>query len=497
MSELAVIRCGDIERTQAECLDRAGRLATALHSSIAQADRVALLARNSVDFLEISLAIASNGGNPVPINYHWTATEIATLLSDCRPVALFCDPDLRDLATAAIEQAALQLRVVVIAGPELADSHEALLATADAPLPYQDGALPASMGLIYTSGTTGRPKGVMREQMTGHQLLSVAGSTATRMGIRDGGSVLIAGPLYHTSPNAIALLGLRMGANITIMRYFDAEHFLQLVERDRVEHAKVVPTMLSRLLSLNEETRRKYDVSSLTHLVHSAAPCPPAVKQAAIEWFGNAVQEFYGCTEGGTITWITADEWLAKPGSVGQPIDGSAVEIHKDDGTVAAPNEIGHVVVTAPSYWPQFHYLNAADDGPSFPLDVGDTGYIDEDGYLFLTGRSAEIVNIGGVNVYPAELEAAAMGLPGIEDAAAVGRSSSSDLGEELVLYVVPRPGASVAGDDVLDGLRAVLAPYKLPKTVVVRPTLPRDDNGKVYKRKLSGVSAASSTPQT
>lgn len=494
MAESPVIRCGSERRTQAECIDRAGRLAAALHHlGVQQGDRVALLARNSIDFLEVSLAIASAGGNPVPINYHWAAPEVAHVIRDSGITVMFCDPSLRGKAESAIAIADGNVRLISIEPPRDGyETHEQLIAGKPNPLPYQDGALPASMGLIYTSGTTGKPKGVLRERMTGHQLLSVAGSTASRMGLRDGGSMLVAGPLYHTSPNAVALLALRMGANITIMEYFDPESFLALVEKHSVEHAKVVPTMLSRLLSLPDATKAKYNVSSLTHLIHSAAPCPPAIKSRALDWFGDAVQEFYGCTEGGTITWITADEWRTKPGSVGRPIDGSNVSIVRDDGSAAEAGEVGHVQVTAPEYWPQFQYLNRAAK-TDFPIDVGDLGYLDGDGYLFLTGRSAEVVNVGGANVYPAEIEAAALEVECVEDAAAVGYPSDSDLGEEVALFVVLRPGQTSGNEELIRQLASRLAAYKLPRTIEIRSSLPRDDNGKVYKKRLTPAEPTSS----
>ena len=212
------------------------------------------------------------------------------------------------------------------------DTLDDWIARAPEPLPYQEGAIADSMGMIYTSGTTGRPKGVLRDRMTAQQLLSIAVGTAQRMGLRQGGTMMVAGPLYHTSPNALALLALRMGSDIVVMPQFDPREFLTLVDRHRVEQVKVVPTMLSRLLSLTAEERAMWDVSSLTHVIHSAAPCPPAVKRAAIDWFGDALIEFFGCTEAGTITWITAGEWLQRPGSVGRPVDGARVEIRDNDG---------------------------------------------------------------------------------------------------------------------------------------------------------------------
>jgi len=305
--------------------------------------------------------------------------------------------------------------------------------------------------------------------------------------------MLVAGPLYHASPNAVAVLALRIGAHITIMPRWNGEAFLRHVERDRIQHAKVVPTMLSRLLSLPAELRSAHDVSSLTHLVHSAAPCPPSVKRAAIDWFGDAVREFYGCSEDGPITWIGAQEWLAHPGSVGRPADGSAVMIAAADGTPLATGEIGRVLIRGADYWPRFTYLNHTDHHAAGEamIDVGDLGRLDEDGYLYLTGRSSDVVIAGGVNIYPAEIEAAIMAVPGVEDVAVFGVPDiTGDLGEGLAAHVLARPGVALAEDDVRAGLRGQLAHYKHPAVITFVDELPRDDSGKLYKRLLRPTTA-------
>jgi long-chain acyl-CoA synthetase len=246
--------------------------------------------------------------------------------------------------------------------------------------------------------------------------------------------------------------------------------------------------MLSRLLSLPADVRSRYDVSGLTHLVHSAAPCPPAVKRAAIDWFGEALWEFYGCTEAGPITWIGAAEWLRHPGSVGRTADGSQVLITAEDGTPLPAGEVGRVLLRRGDHWPDFHYLHATPrssvvDGM---IDVGDIGCLDPEGYLYLTGRASEVIISGGVNVYAAEVEAAVMSVPGVEDVAVFGIPDSGDLGETVAAHVLPRPGIDVTPADVADHLRGRLAGYKIPRTIDIVDQLPRDDSGKMYKRRLA-----------
>ncbi|MFD0362767.1 AMP-binding protein [Nocardia sp. GCM10030253] len=505
-STIPTISCGTRTRDQPESHRRAGRLAAALAAAeVARGDRIAVMLRNDIEFLEVSLAIATCGANPVPINTRWQAREVAHVLADSGARLIIAHTEFVTIIEDSLAEAGVDPQVVEVAMPaelldeagldrahaELTHRHPTLeewIRAQPDPLGHLDGAIADSMGLIYTSGTTGTPKGVLRERMTPHQLLSIAGGTAPRMGLAPGGQMLVAGPMYHTSPNAIAVLALRMGTNITIMPRWHAERFLQLVDRRRITQAKVVPTMLSRLLSLPAEVRHRYDVSSLTHLIHSAAPCPPAVKRAAIDWFGDALIEFYGCTEAGTITWITAAEWLEHPGSVGRGVDGSGVVVATEDGNPLPAGEIGQVFVRGADYWPSFTYLNRGDalTGPVPDyLTVGDTGYLDNDGYLYLTGRSSEIIISGGVNIYPAEIEAAIMTNDDVEDVAVFGIPHTGDLGEAVAAHVVARPGGALSEESVRAGLAGQLADYKIPTTLRIVTSLPRDDSGKIYKRQL------------
>ena len=503
------IRCGARVREQPVAHERAGRLAATLAArGIGRGDRVAVLLRNDIEFLEVSLAVATCGANPVPINTRWQAREIAHVLADGGARIVIAHTEFITTVERAIESACPTARIVEVAMPvELLDEagldhtaatptgrHPTLeqwIADSETPLGHVDGAIADSMGLIYTSGTTGAPKGVLRERMTPTQLLSIAGGTAQRMGLVPGGRMLVAGPLYHTSPNAVAVLALRMGTDITIMPRWDATRFLRLVDERRITQAKVVPTMLSRLLSVPDDIRRRCDVSSLTHLIHSAAPCPPAVKRAAIDWFGDALIEFYGCTEAGTITWISAAEWSAHPGSVGRGVDGSAAVVATADGIRLPPGEIGRVFVRGADYWPAFRYLGRDAEAtapiPGF-LDIGDTGYLDEDGYLYLTGRSSEIVISGGVNIYPAEIESAFLEFDGVEDVAVFGIPHAGDLGEVVAAHVVARPGALLDTEELRKGLRDRLADYKIPGELRIVTELPRDDSGKIYKRRLRAL---------
>jgi len=269
---------------------------------------------------------------------------------------------------------------------------------------------------------------------------------------------------------------------------FDAEEMLRLIEAHHITQVQVVPAMLIRLLQLPEPVRSRYDLSSLTCIAHGAAPCPVHVKEQIINWFGPIVSEAYGGSEAGLVTWTDTPGWLAHPGTVGRPDDGSDVRILAEDGSPLGPRQAGQVYVRPPEYLPDFTYLGdpakrAAIERDGY-LSLGDIGYLDEDGYLYLTDRASDIVISGGVNIYPAEIEQVILKLAGVRDVAVVGIPDDT-YGEALAAHVAADPAAGLSADSVRNHLRGCIASYKIPRLIVFDDHLPREDSGKLFKRRL------------
>jgi long-chain acyl-CoA synthetase len=345
---------------------------------------------------------------------------------------------------------------------------------------------PASM--IYTSGTTGRPKGVRRRPATPEQDASAQPYRERVYGLRPGVRTMVPGPLYHSAPNAFALRAARTASLIALMPRFDPEAFLRAVERHRIEAMFMVPTMFVRLLKLPEEMRARYDLSSLEFVMHAAAPCPPEVKRGMIDWLGPVVHEFYGSTESGAVTVVDSHEWLQRPGTVGCAIQGGEVRIYDDGGTRLGPGAIGEVY-TRLEFLPEFTYHQLPDkraeiDREGF-ITSGDVGYLDEAGYLFLCDRKRDMVISGGVNIYPAEIEAVLIACPGVKDCAVFG-IPDAEFGEALMAVVEPQPGVPAPSvTEVRAYLARHLADYKVPRRIELGSDLPREDSGKIFKRRL------------
>jgi long-chain acyl-CoA synthetase len=489
-NEQVGVRCGGRFSTYAELFGRALRATSGLAElGVGAGDRVALLLRNSTEFLEASIATVPLGASAVPINWHWRGEEIAHVLADSRAKVLIVHSDLWPAVAPSVPDG---VAVVLVPGDEEAPA----VAPADvgrwpewlaASEPWAQPPERGPMSIIYTSGTTGRPKGVVRAPTTDAQ--REAGSTLIGeiFQLGEGERTLIPAPMYHTAPNVYALSAAVRGMDMTIMQGFDAEEFLRLVADHGVTVVQMVPTMFVRLLALPEEVRARYDVSSLRWVVHAAAPCPVEVKRAMIEWLGPIVVEYYGGTETGPVVFCTSEEWLAHPGTVGRSLEGAVVKIFDSDGRELPPGESGEVFMWHDA-WPDFTYEGDEAKRRAVERDglvsCGDIGYLDADGYLYLNDRASDMVISGGVNIYPAEIEACLLGLPGVRDCAVFG-IPDEEFGEALAAYVEPDDGAQLSTEVVREHVRSRLAGYKTPRVVCFSDALPREDSGKIFKRRL------------
>jgi len=349
--------------------------------------------------------------------------------------------------------------------------------------------LPPPTTMIYTSGTTGAPKGVRRLPSSAEAVARIAEVVETVFGFRDGGDIrtVVTGPMYHAAPNAYGMFAVRKGGFCLLQPRFDAEGLLQLIEQHRIAHMHMVPTMFVRLLKLPDAVKRRYDLSSLRFVVHAAAPCPADVKRQMIDWWGPIINEYYGSTETSAVVFCNSQDALRKPGTVGRALPGARVRILDDNGRSLGANEVGEVYARIEGT-PDFTYHGRDDLRREIERDglitVGDVGYLDDEGFLFLCDRKKDMVISGGVNIYPAEIEAVLLSCPGIRDCAVFG-IPDEEYGEALCAYVQPESGISLHEPAIRAHLATKLARYKLPKIIEFRADLPREDSGKIFKRKL------------
>jgi long-chain acyl-CoA synthetase len=491
------VRCGERFTSYPDLFGRALRATRGLHElGIGAGDRIALLLRNSIEFLEASIATVPLGASAVPINWHWRGDEIAHVLLDSGAKALVVHADLWSAIAPSVPDG---LAVIVVpvegdAGSLAADVAATLPAGALVWPDWLAGNEPwaqppegAPVSIIYTSGTTGRPKGVVRTPATDEQREATQAMLGEIFQLAPGERTVIPAPMYHTAPNVYALSAAIRGMDMTIMTGFDAEEFLRIVAQRRVTVVQMVPTMFVRMLALPEEVRSSYDLSSLRWIVHAAAPCPPDVKRAMIEWLGPIVVEYYGGTETGPVVFCTSEEWLAHPGTVGRPLEQAVVKVLDAEGSELATGESGEVFMWL-DVWPDFTYEGDDAKRRSVERDglvsCGDIGYLDADGYLYLNDRASDMVISGGVNIYPAEIEACLGSLEGVRDCAVFG-IPDEEFGEALAAHVELHDGAQLTAEDVREHVRTRLAGYKTPRVVEFSDALPREDSGKIFKRRL------------
>jgi long-chain acyl-CoA synthetase len=492
-----VILSGERQLAQAALFARVARAAAGFRAlGIGEDDVVALFLRNDFAFLEAAMAAAHVGAYAVPVNWHYTPDEAGYVLRDCAAKVLVIHADLLPRIAEAIPATT---RVFVVATPpEIRAAYGIAEAASRVPAGMTDwdawvaGHAPSTApptpprtSMIYTSGTTGLPKGVKRQPQTPDMQQVMAEMVSTIFDIRPGGKMrtVVTGPMYHSAPNLYGLVAARDGGFTVLQPRFDAEELLALIERHRITHLHMVPTMFVRLLKLPAEVKRRYDLSSLKFVVHAAAPCPPEVKRQMIEWWGAVINEYYGATETGGVVFHSAAEALRKPGTVGKPHRLGIVEIHDDAGRVLPAGEIGEVYLGLKG-WPDFTYHNRDAERRACErrglITAGDVGYLDADGYLFLCDRKKDMVISGGVNIYPAEIEAVLIGMPGVRDCAVFG-IPDEEFGEALCAHVV----GNVTPEQVKAFLRGQVAGFKVPKQVEIAAELPREDSGKIFKRKL------------
>jgi long-chain acyl-CoA synthetase len=490
---------GQRRRDHAEVADRAARIAGGLQRlGVRQGDSVCILMRNDIVFIEAAYAAMRVGAYAVPVNWHFKPEEISYVLKDSGTRVLIGHADmlhpLRDAISAGITVLSAPTPPEILsnykidpdhlATPDFAVDLEAWLARQP---PYDGPALPQPQNMIYTSGTTGHPKGVRRNAPTPEQAIASERTRALIYGLKPDVRGLLPGPLYHAAPNSFGLRAGRLGGALVLMPRFDPEEFLRLVEAEQIDTIFMVPTMFIRLLKLPEAVRLKYDTSSLRHVIHAAAPCPAEVKRAMIEWWGPVVYEYYGSTESSALTFANSEDALRKPGTVGKILDGVELRFLGEDGDPLPQGEIGEIYSRVTGH-PDFTYHNKPEKRAEIERDgfitSGDVGYIDEDGYVFICDRKRDMVISGGVNIYPAEIEAALHAVSGVHDCAVFG-IPDDEFGEALMAVVEPQAGVTLEIAAIRAQLRASLADYKVPKHVEIRKDLPREDSGKIFKRRL------------
>ncbi len=490
-NQIALITPEGERTTNAELLQSANQIVHALRERGFQpGDTVATVLRNEPAIIEIYLAIAQAGYYLVPINHNLVAPEIAYILQDSDAKILVCSKEFTPQCNNAMNS--IDFPVEARFSTQLAEGFlEFSELKTGQPTDMPSDRLPGTV-MNYTSGTTGKPKGVRRPipEADPDSIATQLGMFLMLFGIvPEGENVhLCCSPLYHTAVLNFTTYSLHLGHTVVILPKWDAEEYLRSTQEYKVTHTHMVPTQFHRLLALPERTRSQYDISSLTHVIHGAAPCPNETKQKMLDWFGPVVYEYYAASEGGG-TLATPQQWLKKPGSVGTPWPISQIKICDDNQEECPTGEIGTVYIKMGDI--SFKYHGDSDKTEKAWLDgfftVGDAGYMDEDGYLYLCDRKSDMIISGGVNIYPAEIESALHQHDKIADVAVFG-IPHSDWGEEVKGVVELLDGSAGTEDlaeDILAFCRANLAKYKCPKTIDFIQVMPRDPNGKLLKRKL------------
>ena len=465
--------------------ERYQRSAAALVAlGVGPGDVVAMMMKNSPLLLELMLAARWIGALWCPINWHFKSDEVQYILGNSGAKVFVADAALlRGLGGLQLTG----IHTFVSVDDASATGLPSWQATRDATPPHTQPAQPPRGAMFYTSGTTGRPKGIRRDAANAQQAADSLTVLRHVLGFEAGMRALVSAPMYHSAPNSYAIGAAQESGHLFIEERFDAETTLALIERHRITHAYLVPTMYVRLLQLPETVKKRYDLSSMRFVASTGSPCASDIKRAMVEWWGPVIHEAYGASELGYMTRLDSAEALRKPGSAGKPLAGVTMKILGDEGQALPQGQAGLIYVHQPAF-PEFSYVGNADARARIERDglktLGDIGYLDEDGYLFIIDRAADLVISGGVNIYPAEIEAVLQMMPGVADCAVFG-IPDAEFGEALAAVVQPASAAQLDADQVKRYLKERLADYKVPRVVSFQDDLPREDTGKIFKRKL------------
>ena len=487
--KLAVIMAESGEKLTFGELDARSNQGAQLFRSLGMTvgEGIAIFMENNLRYLELCWAAQRAGLYFTCVSSRLTAGEIEYIVKDCGAKALIAGST---LARTALEVAPLIPGVrLFMVGEAVAPYQGYEAAIAEMPsTPVADETAGAAM--LYSSGTTGRPKGV-RQPLSGQPIDApnpLLGLVTMLYGIDASSIYLTPAPLYHAAPLHYSMTAQRLGATVVVMEHFDAEAALRTIERYNVTASQWVPTMFVRMLKMPEETRLKYDVSSLKCAIHAAAPCPIEVKRKMIEWWGPVLHEYYAGTEGNGMCYVSSEEWLKRPGTVGKSLL-SPVHICDEQGNELSVGEEGIIYFASAA---QFSYHNdakktAESRHPQHPewSTLGDIGKLDADGYLYLTDRKAFMIISGGVNIYPQEAENILINHPKVADVAVIG-VPNEDFGEEVKAVVQPLDWADAGpqlADELIGWCRERLSPIKCPRSIDFDPELPRHPTGKLYKR--------------
>jgi len=489
------------DATDQETVQQSARELAAVFRSagVVEDTAIAVLMRNDVRIMEIVEACRLIGARYAMLNWHAAAPEIKHILDDADAKLLIGHADL--LGALDLEVLA-PTRIVSVEVPDevgtaysaetaaLPQSVTPLYSLTEAASPHLGDPLRFRGMMAYTSGSTGRPKGIRRNtDPSAPDPYQVYGGLATNMlHAKPGDKLMVAAPLYHSAPHALCIFAQASGfMDLVVAPKFEPEQFLSLLERHKVTHVYIVPTMMIRLLKLPADVRDRYDLSALRFAISTGSPWPKDVKQAMIDWLGPIFYESYGASEIGFMTLISSQEAMERPGSVGTILPGGSIKIFDDSGEECPTGSVGTIYVRLPLFG-DFAYTNAdgtlVDQRIDGHATVGDMGYLDEDGYLFISDRKKDMIISGGANIFPAEIEAQLIKMDQVADCAVFG-APDPEFGEKVVAAVECAPGKDLSLEEMQAFLAPLLAKFKIPRKLDTHDALPREDSGKIFKQRL------------